>query len=136
MRQEVAKAGGKFNIENLWVWVSPGGRNKGITHGTQRGFSISGEELAILTAAGPEFEQYAIPGAGASDEKPHGLDTVGLTIGEIMRVGVSSGHVAGLFEDTVTTRTPAGKLKWGSQQAMGPDFVSSIVAGTVYDLPA
>lgn len=134
IRQEVVRAGGKFSMDNLWVWVSPGGRNKGLVSAKDKGFSISADELTILDVAGEEFRQYASLGTGRSEDKPHGLDVVGLAIDQIQRAGVSNEHIGGLFEDTVTTRTAAGSHKWGSRQGMGPDFVSSIIAGAVYDL--
>lgn len=130
IKRHVVEKGLRFNPDNLWVWVSPGGCNG--EDGARPGLSIGDDDVLRLVDADLEYEDYVTFDAGISDELPHGLDTVNLAVHQLFAAGLPHENLGGLYQDTVTTRTNDDTgFRWGSTQRDGIYVASSVLAGTV-----
>lgn len=134
--QQVNGAGFRFSFEHLYVWISPGGRNRGIrADGSKSGLSISTAEAEQLFRANPQYEPFILPNAGVSAELPHGLDAIDLTRHQLFLAGVPDDNVSGLYEDTITTPSSTGTgYRWASEQRDADNHrVVNVLAGAVHN---
>lgn len=121
IREAVKNGGRKFSFNKLWAWVSPSGRDDGIT--------IREEDLALLRSAGPTYDHFLYEGVGTTEEEPHGLNLTGLFHQQMVEGGIPRSHITGLQGVTFSDPAMAHKTPWGRLVRRGSDFI--IIAGAV-----